>query len=94
MNMVLTRFSIFTLRETIVSAAYEIFSNPRLNRYFSSTSEDLEMEEFTDYLDNLRNYEKTGVPKGTGTDSEDGFDLGRARRLMELLGNPQSKFKV
>ncbi|KAL6972062.1 dihydrofolate synthase [Sarracenia purpurea var. burkii] len=94
MNRVLTQFSIFTLRETIVSAANKIFSNPRLNRCFSSRSEDPEMEEFTDYLDNLKNYEKSGVPKGAGTDSEDGFDLGRVRRLMELLGNPQSKFKA
>lgn len=52
------------------------------------------MEEFTNYLDNLKNYEKSGVPRGAGTDSKDGFDLGRMRRLMELLGNPQSKFKT
>lgn len=47
-----------------------------------------------EYLDNLKNYEKSGVPKGAGTDSKYGFDLSRMRRLMELLGNPQSKFKA
>ena len=45
-------------------------------------------------MDSLKNYEKVGVPKGAGTDSDDGFDLGRMRRLMERLGNPQSQFKV
>ena len=47
-----------------------------------------------EYLDSLKNHEKSGVPKGAGTDSEDGFDLGRMRRLMDQLGNPISKFKV
>lgn len=53
-----------------------------------------EMKDFLDYLDSLKNYEKSGVPKGAGTDSSDGFDLGRMRRLMERFGNPHSKFKV
>lgn len=52
------------------------------------------MEELVNYLDNLKNYEKAGVPRGAGTDSRDGFDLGRMRRLMGLLGNPQSKYKT
>ncbi|KAA8533646.1 hypothetical protein F0562_030920 [Nyssa sinensis] len=43
-----------------------------------------------DYLEDLKNYEKSGVTKGTGTDVKDGFDLGRMRQLMEFLGNPQS----
>ncbi|XP_043696917.1 dihydrofolate synthetase isoform X1 [Telopea speciosissima] len=63
-------------------------------RGFSSYSEDSEMEEFLDYLDRLKNYEKAGVPKGAGTDSSDGFDLGRMNRLMERLGNPHSSFKA
>lgn len=53
-----------------------------------------EMKDFLDYLDSLKNYEKSGVPKGAGTDSSDGFDLGRMRRLMERFGNPHSKFKA
>ncbi|KAK7385032.1 hypothetical protein VNO78_30739 [Psophocarpus tetragonolobus] len=53
-----------------------------------------EMKDFLDYLDSLKNYEKSGVPRGAGTDSEDGFDLGRMRRLMERFGNPHSKFKA
>ncbi|KAJ7959287.1 Folylpolyglutamate synthase [Quillaja saponaria] len=63
-------------------------------RAIHSQAEDLEMKDFMDYLDSLKNYEKSGVPKGAGTDSDDGFDLGRMRRLMERLGNPQSKFKA
>lgn len=53
-----------------------------------------ELKGFMDYLDSLMNYEKSGVPKGGGTDSDEGLDLGRMRRLMDCLGNPQSKFKV
>ncbi|KRH16526.1 hypothetical protein GLYMA_14G160900v4 [Glycine max] len=53
-----------------------------------------EMKDFLDYLDSLKNYEKSGVPKGAGTDSSDGFDLGRMRCLMERFGNPHSKFKA
>ncbi|XP_027163858.1 dihydrofolate synthetase [Coffea eugenioides] len=57
-------------------------------------SEEPELKEFIDFIDNLKNYEKAGVPKGAGTDSDDGFDLGRMRRLMQLLGNPQCNFKA
>lgn len=56
--------------------------------------EDPELGGFMGYLDNLKNYEKCGVPRGAGTDSEDGFDLGRMNRLMGRLGNPHSRFKV
>ncbi|KAG2700601.1 hypothetical protein I3843_06G006800 [Carya illinoinensis] len=63
-------------------------------RRFSTQSEDPELNDFMEYMDSLKNYEKLGVPRGSGTDSEDGFDLGRMRRLMERLGNPQSKFKA
>ncbi|KAI3425439.1 Mur_ligase_M domain-containing protein [Psidium guajava] len=52
------------------------------------------MRELVEYLDSLKNYEKSGVPKGAGTDSDDGFDLGRMRRLMGRLGNPDSRFKA
>ncbi|KAJ9139793.1 hypothetical protein P3X46_030492 [Hevea brasiliensis] len=61
---------------------------------FSSYREEPELKDFIDYLDSLKNYEKSGVPKDAGTDSDDGFDLGRMRRLMDRLGNPQSKFKA
>lgn len=57
-------------------------------------SEDVEMADLLEYLGKLKNYEKSGVPKGAGTDSYEGFDLGRMRRLLNSLGNPQSKFKV
>ncbi|CAM8981684.1 unnamed protein product [Rhodiola kirilowii] len=65
-------------------------------RQFSSPieSEDPELKNFLDYMDNLKNYEKSVVPRGAGTDSDDGFDLGRMRRLMARLGNPQSNLKV
>ncbi|GFP91324.1 folylpolyglutamate synthase [Phtheirospermum japonicum] len=45
-------------------------------------------------MEKLKNYEKVGVPRGAGTDSGDGFDLGRMRRLLKYLDNPQSKFKA
>ncbi|XP_071716336.1 dihydrofolate synthetase isoform X2 [Rutidosis leptorrhynchoides] len=67
-----------------------------LNRNFSKlmSEQDSELKEFNDYLDNLKNHEKSGVPKGAGTDSDEGFDLGRMKRLMQSLGNPQSKYKA
>jgi len=60
-------------------------------RTFSSKPE---MKDLLDYLDSLKNFEKSGVPRGAGTDSDEGFDLGRTRRLMERFGNPHTKFKV
>ncbi|EPS73685.1 folylpolyglutamate synthase, partial [Genlisea aurea] len=56
-------------------------------------SEGEDLNEFMKYLHKLKNHEKTGVPKGAGTDTEHGFDLGRMRRLLYSLGNPQTKFK-
>ncbi|KAL6503892.1 hypothetical protein OROGR_025815 [Orobanche gracilis] len=57
-------------------------------------SESEELKEFMEYMEKLKNYEKIGVPRGAGTDSGDGFDLGRMRRLLQSLGSPQSKFKA
>ncbi|KAK8537178.1 hypothetical protein V6N13_042124 [Hibiscus sabdariffa] len=62
-------------------------------QWFSSCTEEPELKSFIQYIDSLKNYEKSGVPKDAGTDSDDGFDLGRMRRLMNRLGNPQSNFK-
>lgn len=59
-----------------------------------SFSTEPELKDFLNYLDNLKNYEKCGVPKDAGTDSSHGFDLGRMNRLMDRLGNPQTGFKV
>lgn len=59
----------------------------------SSYTEEPELEGFSQFIDSLKNYEKSGVPKDAGTDSDDGFDLGRMKRLMTRLGNPLSKFK-
>ncbi|PWZ44403.1 hypothetical protein Zm00014a_018362 [Zea mays] len=47
---------------------------------------------FFDYMERLRNYERSGVPRGAGTDSDDGFDLGRMRRLLRRLGDPHTHF--
>ncbi|KAL3524386.1 hypothetical protein ACH5RR_017220 [Cinchona calisaya] len=71
------------------------FYNSRQALFMSTFTEEAEeeLEEFMDFIDNLKNYEKAGVPKGAGTDSDDGFDLGRMRRLLQLLGNPHFKFK-
>lgn len=51
-------------------------------------------QELVNYLDALKNFEKSGVPENAGTETDDGFDLGRMKRLMDRLGNPQSKYKV
>lgn len=59
-----------------------------------SFSTEPELKDFLNYLDNLKNYEKCGVPKDAGTDSSHGFDLGRMNRLMDRLGNPQTGFKA
>nr|CAD1843305.1 unnamed protein product [Ananas comosus var. bracteatus] len=45
-------------------------------------------------MERLRNYERIGVPRGAGTDSGDGFDLGRMRRLLRRLGDPHAQFKA
>ena len=53
-----------------------------------------ELTDFIQYIDSLKNYERSGVSKDAGTESDDGFDLGRMRCLMDCLGNPQSNFKA
>lgn len=64
------------------------------SRLESAMSEDPELGDFLDYMDKLKNYERSGVPRGAGTDSDDGFDLGRMQRLLQRLGNPHTQFKV
>ncbi|KAL2556141.1 Folylpolyglutamate synthetase family protein [Forsythia ovata] len=71
-----------------------MFLNPSRRAFSTDFSEDPELKEFMEYMDGLKNYEKSGVPKGAGTDSDEGFDLGRMKRLLQLLGNPQSQFKA
>jgi hypothetical protein len=39
-----------------------------------------------------RNYERSGMPRGASTDSYDGFDIGRMRRLLCRLGDPHTHF--
>lgn len=97
MNMLCKLFTHSTRRNVQIAATPTIFNH----RYsllqaqsMSTFSDEPELKEFIDYIDNLKNYEKCGVPKDAGTDSEDGFDLGRMRRLMQLLGNPHCKFKA
>ncbi|CAI9753124.1 unnamed protein product [Fraxinus pennsylvanica] len=66
-----------------------------LSRSFSTDfSKDPELKEFMEYMDGLKNYEKSDVPKCVGTDSDDGFDLRRMKRLLQLFGNPQSQYKA
>ncbi|AES81819.2 tetrahydrofolylpolyglutamate synthase [Medicago truncatula] len=71
-----------------------ILKQMRSVRTLCSHREDSEMKDLVDYIDSLKNYEKYGVPTGAGTDSNDGFDLGRMRRLLDRFGNPHSKFKL
>ncbi|CAM0948711.1 unnamed protein product [Alopecurus aequalis] len=54
--------------------------------------EEAQLGEFLEYMDRLRNYERSGVPRGAGTDSGDGFDLGRMRRLLRRLGDPHTHY--
>ncbi|PRW57665.1 putative dihydrofolate synthetase isoform X2 [Chlorella sorokiniana] len=42
------------------------------------------------WLERFVNYERKGVPAAAGTDSDSGFDLGRMRRLLADLGDPQA----
>ncbi|WVZ72851.1 hypothetical protein U9M48_021247 [Paspalum notatum var. saurae] len=51
-----------------------------------------QLGDFFDYMERLRNYERSGVPRGAGTDSDDGFDLGRMRRLLRRLGDPHTHY--
>ncbi|KAK9844056.1 hypothetical protein WJX81_003088 [Elliptochloris bilobata] len=45
-------------------------------------------------LQQLVDFERTGVPAGAGTDTNRGFDLGRMRKLLARLGNPQDALPV
>ncbi|RZC84897.1 hypothetical protein C5167_047682 [Papaver somniferum] len=94
-NILHRNYNNLTSRQTLISVTSRIHKLGvfRNRRFSTMTSEEPELKEFTNYLDNLKNYERSGVPGGAGTDSDDGFDMGRMNRLMKCLGNPQSKFK-
>ncbi|CAN8272822.1 unnamed protein product [Cochlearia groenlandica] len=70
----------------------------RMLRMSYSTREEEEEEgelgEFLGYLEKVKNYEKAGVPKGAGTDTNQGFDLNRMKRLMLRLNNPHHNYKL
>ncbi|XP_031094123.1 dihydrofolate synthetase [Ipomoea triloba] len=86
--------SIQSNRSSLISSVAGVLNPLRCRALSTMSREDPELKELLDFMDNLKNYEKSGVPKGAGTDSDDGFDLGRMRRLMALLGNPHSTFKA
>ncbi|XP_019200196.1 PREDICTED: dihydrofolate synthetase isoform X2 [Ipomoea nil] len=86
--------SIQSNRSSLISSVAGVLNPLRCRALSTMSREDPELKEVLDFMDNLKNYEKSGVPKGAGTDSDDGFDLGRMRRLMALLGNPHSTFKA
>lgn len=89
------RQPILTHRKRLTSSiGVGLLRNVGSRRGFCASSDDSELKDLMEYMNSLKNYEKSGVPKDAGTDSEDGFDLGRMRRLLELLGNPHSKFKA
>ncbi|TVU48923.1 hypothetical protein EJB05_00208 [Eragrostis curvula] len=54
--------------------------------------DEAQLRDFFEYMERLKNYERSGVPRGAGTDSDDGFDLGRMRRLLRRLGDPHTHF--
>ncbi|KAL2903513.1 Dihydrofolate synthetase [Bienertia sinuspersici] len=82
--------------------AYKIYSNTILESFSMTPSLKVgcirtlcsKTQELVDYLDQLKNFEKSGVPENAGTETDDGFDLGRMKRLMDRLGNPQSNYKT
>ncbi|KAK8486346.1 hypothetical protein V6N11_046814 [Hibiscus sabdariffa] len=43
------------------------------------------LKSFIKYIDSLKNYEKSGIPKDVGTDSDDGFNL--VRRVREPVSS-------
>ncbi|XP_019243918.1 PREDICTED: dihydrofolate synthetase [Nicotiana attenuata] len=81
-----------SFQRSMFSSAAGLVQNTRHG--FSTLREEPELGELMEFLNNLNNFEKSGVPIGAGTDSEYGFDLGRMSRLVGLLGNPQSRFKT
>ena len=40
------------------------------------------------------NHEKSGVPRGAGTDTTDGFDLGRMHRLLRDFDDPHRAYNT
>ncbi|KAH9646609.1 Dihydrofolate synthetase [Citrus sinensis] len=89
-----TQYTTTTFYSPTSRGYFKKFSIGSKSCFFSTSSEEPELMHFMNYLDSLKNFEKSGVPKGAGTDSDDGFDLGRMNRLMDRLGNPHSKFKT
>ncbi|XP_074291663.1 dihydrofolate synthetase-like isoform X2 [Silene latifolia] len=89
-----SRYAKFSWKRCL--ALDSVFPSVKLGcvRKLFTSSECPETRELVEYLDNLKNFEKLGVPENAGTDSNDGFDLDRMRRLMDRLGNPQSNYKV
>ncbi|KAG8049326.1 hypothetical protein GUJ93_ZPchr0009g503 [Zizania palustris] len=53
----------------------------------SGGGDDGQLGEFSGYVERRRNYER-----GAGTDSDDGFDLGRMRRRVRCPGDPHTHF--
>ncbi|URD80709.1 Mur ligase middle domain [Musa troglodytarum] len=49
--------------------------------------------EFLDCMERSKTHERVGVPRGPGTDSDDGFDLGWMKRSMDRLGDPHERCK-
>ncbi|VVA95851.1 unnamed protein product [Arabis nemorensis] len=68
--------------------------NSTSHRPIISTDQDPELRDFVGFLESLKNYEKSGLPKGAGTDSRQGFDLARMKRLMLRLNTPHLNYKV
>ncbi|KAK8693960.1 hypothetical protein V6N13_071526 [Hibiscus sabdariffa] len=54
-------------------------------QWFSSYTEEPELKSFIQYIDSLKNFEKSDIPKDASNDSDDGFDL--VRRVRELVSS-------
>ncbi|CAL9024492.1 unnamed protein product, partial [Prunus brigantina] len=69
-------------KSQISSIGVGLLRNVGSGRGFCANSDDSELKDLMGYMNSLKNYEKSGVPTDVGTDLEDGFDLGRMRRLL------------
>ncbi|KAH0972635.1 hypothetical protein GBA52_024791 [Prunus armeniaca] len=69
-------------KSQISSIGVGLLRNVGSRRGFCANSDDSELKDLMEYMNSLKNYKKSGVPKDAGTDLEDRFDLGRMRRLL------------
>lgn len=60
----------------------------------TSVPADSEQRKVDDFLSSFINHEQRGVPVAAGTPQSQDFDLGRMRRLLVALGDPQRRWRA